>query len=269
MDLDRRPARPGGRVLCAGDLRPGRLEDALRRHPDGVPDEDCRARQMTIWPRRTGICNEWTGTSPRPCGDWAELGPTPLTNAAWGSRAGGNMAAVERTTADTSTGWAATTTGRVFISKNVDADPASAVSWTRLDDDSTATPGRFVSSIYVDPANGNHAWISYSGFNANTPATPGHVFEVTYNQATGTSTWVDRSIRHARHSGHRPRPRRRDRRPLRSERLRRPAARSRHESWVEAASGMPNVEVAGLTVSAERVLYAATHGLGGWRLNLG
>ena len=89
------------------------------------------------------------------------------------------MAAIERTTGDTSTAWAATTTGRVFISKNVDADPASAVAWTRLDDDSRpTTPNRFVSSIYVDPANGNHAWISYSGYGSNTPATPGHVFEV-------------------------------------------------------------------------------------------
>ena len=40
-------------------------------------------------------------------------------------------------------------------------------------------------------------------------------------------------------------------------------------SWVEAASGMPNVEVAGLTiVPSERKLYAATHGLSGWLLNL-
>ena len=35
-------------------------------------------------------------------------------------------------------------------------------------------------------------------------------------------------------------------------------------------TGMPNVEVAGLTmVSGERVLYAASHGLGAWRLRLG
>jgi hypothetical protein len=41
-------------------------------------------------------------------------------------------------------------------------------------------------------------------------------------------------------------------------------------SWVEAAFGMPNVEVAGLTiVPGERILYAATHGLSAWRLNLG
>ena len=39
--------------------------------------------------------------------------------------------------------------------------------------------------------------------------------------------------------------------------------------WVLAAPGMPNVEVAGLTmVSNKRVLYAATHGLSAWRLNL-
>lgn len=40
-------------------------------------------------------------------------------------------------------------------------------------------------------------------------------------------------------------------------------------SWVLAAPGMPNVEVAGLTfVPSDRILYAATHGLGAWRLNL-
>src|SRR6185503_9002068 len=51
------------------------------------------------------ICNEWTGTFTAECGDWAQLGPTRLTNAALGSRAGGNMAAIERTTDDTSSAW--------------------------------------------------------------------------------------------------------------------------------------------------------------------
>jgi len=40
-------------------------------------------------------------------------------------------------------------------------------------------------------------------------------------------------------------------------------------SWVAAAPGMPNVEVAGLTiVPSQRKLYAATHGLSAWSLNL-
>ena len=216
------------------------------------------------------VCNEWFGTFAGQCGDWARLGPTPLTDAAWGTRDGGAVAAIERTKADTSTAWAATTRGRVFISTNVDQDPASAVSWTRLDDDSAAAPNRFVSSIYVDPANGNHAWISYSGYGANTPTTPGHVFEVTYDPGTGTSTWIDRSY---------------DFGDLPVTDLVRDdvtgnlyaasdfgvtmlAAGSTH--WTLAAPGMPNVEVAGLTIiPSARILYAATHGLSAWRLNLG
>ena len=40
-------------------------------------------------------------------------------------------------------------------------------------------------------------------------------------------------------------------------------------SWTLAAPGMPNQEVAGLTiVPGERKLFAATHGLGAWLLNL-
>jgi hypothetical protein len=211
------------------------------------------------------VCNTWTGTVA--CGDWARLGPTPLTNVAWGDRAGGATAAIERTKADTQTAWAATTTGRVFVSKNVAADPASAVTWTRIDDDAT-TPNRFVSSIHVDPANGNHAWISYSGFEVNTPATPGHVFEVTYDPATGTSTWVDRSYDWGDlpvtdlvvdSNG--------DLYASSDFGVSRLVAGT--TSWTLAGTGMPNVEVAGLTiVPGHRRLYAASHGLGAWQLEL-
>jgi hypothetical protein len=40
-------------------------------------------------------------------------------------------------------------------------------------------------------------------------------------------------------------------------------------TWTKAAPGMPNVEVAGLTiVPGKRILYAASHGLSAWRLSL-
>jgi hypothetical protein len=214
-------------------------------------------------------CNEWTGDFAVVCGDWAPLGSTRLTNAAFGDRAGGNVVAVERASSDTSTLWAATTTGRVFISKNAAADPASSVTFTRLDSLAANDPNRFVSSIFIDPANANHVWISYSGFNAATPATPGHVFEVTYNQGAGTATWTDRSY---------------DLGELPITDLVRDDAtgdlyassdygvlrlESGATSWTLAAPGMPNVEVAGLTiVPSARKLYAATHGMGGWSLNL-
>jgi hypothetical protein len=213
-------------------------------------------------------CSAWLAQIPDNCGDWAELGPNPLTDAFWGDRAGPAVAAVERTTADTSTAWAATSTGRVFISRNVDAANPATVGWTRLDDDA-ATPNRFVTSIYVDPANANHAWISYSGFSSNTPNTPGHVFEVTFDPATGEADWTNLShdlsdvpitdlvrddvtgdLYAANDFG-----------------VLRLAAGT--TTWTAAASGMPNVEVTGLTiVPKDRILYAASHGLSAFRLDL-
>ena len=227
-------------------------------------------------------CNEWTGDFTVQCGDWAELGPVRLLDAAWGDRAGGNMAQIERTPADTGTAWAATTTGRVFVTKNVDAPGvqeippptgsnvrriATNVVWKRVD--LPTTPNRFVSSVYVDPADGNHAWVSYSGFSVNTPATPGHVFEVRFNPATGTGTWTnldhnltDIPVTDLVYDG------------VTGDlfagtdygALRLAAGAT---SWRLAAEGMPNVEIAGLTiVPGERQLYAATHGLSAWLLNL-
>jgi hypothetical protein len=115
---------------------------------------------------------------------------TDQTTTVYGSdRRGSAVAVIERRAGDTGTLWAATGTGRVFFSSNAN-DAAGSVVWERLDQSSTVDPNRFPSSIYTDPANPNHAWISYSGYNMNTPAQPGHVFEVTRTGAS-TATWTD------------------------------------------------------------------------------
>ena len=74
-------------------------------------------------------CPEFTTSGADPnCGDFVRIGPagaTDLTASAADyrgtTRAGGNVAALARASSDTTTLWAATTTGRVFISKNADA----------------------------------------------------------------------------------------------------------------------------------------------------
>jgi hypothetical protein len=214
------------------------------------------------------------------CGDFVPLGgpvaggtgsASDLTRAALGDRNGGTIAQVERAPSDTGTLWVATTTGRVFISKNSDADPASSVAFTRLDSLATGDPNRFVSSIYVDPANPNHAWLSYSGYNTTVGSVaPGHVFEVTYNPAgAGSATWADRSFDLADlpitdlvrddptgdlYAGS-------DFGVLRL------AAGA--TSWTVAGNGLPIVETPGLTIStSSRRLYAATHGMSIWYMNL-
>lgn len=215
-------------------------------------------------------CPEFTtSAADRACGDFVRIGPpgkTDLTSPAYGDRPGNFLAAIERAPSNTGTMWVATATGRVFITDNAN-DPASSVLWTRLDTSAANDPNRFVSSIYIDPANSNHAWISYSGYNINTPGTPGHVFEVTRTGAT--ATWVDRTY---------------DLADLPVTDLVRDDVTgdlygatdfgvwklaNGANSWTVAAPGMPMVEVPGLTiVPSARVLYAATHGRSGWRLQL-
>ncbi|MCZ7423025.1 sialidase family protein [Verrucosispora sp. WMMA2121] len=211
------------------------------------------------------ICNSWTGTYEEDCGDWEPLGTTNLTDAGWGDRAGGAVSVIQRVDSDSSTAWAATSTGRVFVSRNVDAEPAAAVTWTRVD--SATSPNRFVTSIHIDPANPDRAWISYSGYGSNTPTTPGHAFEVTAT-ADG-ATWSDRSYDFGDQ-------------PI-TDLVRDDVTGDLYastdfgvlllpkgkKSWTKAARGMPNVEVAGLTiVPGERILYAASHGLGAWKMTL-
>ncbi|HZR31700.1 MAG TPA: hypothetical protein VFA76_07590 [Terriglobales bacterium] len=218
-------------------------------------------------------CNEWTGDFTVTCGDWQPLGdPGPagqLNSPTYGDRVGGDVASVRRSASDSSTMWAATSTGRVFISKNAAAEPAASVTFTRLDSLAPNSPGRFISGIYIDSANANHAWISYSGYSAATPTTPGHVFEVTYNPIAGTATWTNRSydlndipitdVARDDQSGDLYAAS--DFGVFRLE--------SGESSWGLAAPGMPNVEVAGLTIVPKaRKLFAASHGLGAWVLNL-
>jgi hypothetical protein len=214
-------------------------------------------------------CNRFTGRFQVQCGDWLQIGTTALTDPSLGTLAGGSVAAVQRTASDTSTLWAATTPGRVFISKNGDASNPTAVVFTRLDSTSAAAPNRFISGIAIDPANANHAWISYSGYNRSTPSTPGHVFEVTFDPVALTATFVDRSLNLADL-------------PITAVVLDSMTGdlyassdfgvyrlRNGGSNWGLAAKGMPNVEIAGLTiVPGSRLLYAASHGLGAWVLKL-
>ena len=224
-------------------------------------------------------CPEFTTSGANPaCGDFVRIGPTGATDLTASAadyrgttRVGGNVAAVARGT-DTATLWAATSTGRVFVSKNADNATNTAVTFTRLDSLAANSPARFSSGIFVDPSNSNHAWISYSSYSSLTPTTPGHVFSVTYNPAGPSATWTSLDG-----SGGTAFPDF-------------PATGIAHDSngdlyvsndwgvlvlpngssdWQVAGSGLPMVEVAGLTiVPSARKLYAATHGRSVWLLTL-
>jgi hypothetical protein len=237
-------------------------------------------------------CPEFTTSASNPaCGDFVRLGgPAGLNTAGslvggfyGGDRIAANTPAinvVERTTANTSTAWGATTGGRVFISTNIDTNPPANVIWNRLDGNGVATapnsPTRVPTGIAINPANTFQAWVSYSGYSAVTPGQPGHVFLVSWSGA-GLATFTDISSNLPDI-------------PLTSVvydpvtgdlyassdfivfRLK-PNQQNNQHVWDVAGIGMPLVEVPKLTImpgptTGTAFLYAATHGLGAWTLPL-
>jgi len=223
-------------------------------------------------------CNSVYFNPSRPtCGDWVPIGQD-LTSPSFGGRAGEYVVATTRAPSDNKTLWAGTRIGRLFVTKNADASPG-AVDFHRID--TRSTPGRFVSGIAVDPNDPNHAFVSYSGYNVYTPGSPGHVFDVHYDPATGDATFKDISHNlgdqpvtgiefHPLHAvagkgafGESPG----DVYVATDFGVSRLPAGS--NKWEDAAPGLPSVAVYGLTLSEQaHILYAATHGRGAYALNL-
>jgi hypothetical protein len=223
------------------------------------------------------FCNEYTGDydptlTLHPCGDWVGLGSFTLTGSHFGpstDKSGSYVVATERAASDTHTLWAGTRRGRIFISQNADA-AAAAVTFTRID--TAAQPTRFPSGIAVDPTNKYHAYISYSGYDAYATAAStalGHVFEVTYSPITHAATWTDLSydlgdqpitdVAYDNVSGN----------LYASTDFGVLQLKTGATSWAQAAPDLPMGAVYGLTiVPSARILYAATHGRGAWRLDL-
>lgn len=215
-------------------------------------------------------CDDW-----RPLGDPSPNGRLTANGTAYGTdKAGTYVSVTERAVSDSNTLWAATGAGRVFVSKNANDPNPAAVTFDRIDNDPTAgpTPPRFVTDIFVDRTNPNHAWITYSGYNAKTPATPGHVFEVFY--VPGASKFILRDGNN-RNNNYGDIPANSVIQTLRGTVyvgtdygvVVREA--NNDNIWKMAPAGLPNIDVADLLYIPERdVLIAATHGQGAWELKV-
>jgi hypothetical protein len=222
-------------------------------------------------------CNELTGDFPPAvtCGDWVKLNPGGQKALGdgkfWGNDklAAGYVVATERAPSDNGTLWVGTRRGRVFITSNVNSVQPSKVAFYRVD--GSAQPSRFVSGIDIDPNNPNHAFLSYSGYNAYATAAgtaTGHLFEATYNTNTHQANWTEVDTTTLGDQ------------PLLDVAVDWPnddiyvatdfGVFVRHAgTWSEAGTGLPPVAVYGLTMHVgSRILYAATHGRSAWSLAL-
>ncbi len=205
------------------------------------------------------------------CGDWEPIGGVAgnLVTGDAADKGGSYVVAIERAPSNRKTMWVGTRRGRIFVSTNADARNAANVRYQRID--TPNQPRRFVSGISIDENDPNHAIVSFSGYGAYTPTTPGHVFDVRFTPGNGKAAWTDISkdigdqpiTDVALDSGTGDIYAATDFGVLR---LRRGAV-----SWREAATGLPPVAVYGLTIAPLRtghVLYAATHGRGAFRVAL-
>lgn len=201
--------------------------------------------------------SSWNGAD---CGDFERIGPEVSADDA------NFIAALARGESDASTLWIGLRRGGLFVSSNADAAPG-AVTYTQLT--SPKIPNRFVSGIAVDPKDANHAWISYSGYSAYTPTTPGHIFEARFDPATKTATLTDRSydIGDQPVTGISLDSLTGDLYAATDFGVARLASGA--TSWMDSAAAMPQVASYWVTTSGpSRVLYAATHGRGIYRLAL-
>ncbi|GEM_PF-656363 len=144
-----------------------------------------------------------------------------------------------------------TSRSKVLVSTN------GGSSWTATG--ASLLPNRAVSSITVDPLNADRAFVVLSGFTANTPTTPGHVF-ITTNRCT---SWTNIS-------GNLPDV------PVNTLILD-PQTLNHYiigtdlgvfettnggSSWIQQNSGMANVAVFQLALRQDGYILAATHGRG-------
>ncbi len=208
-------------------------------------------------------CNEYSGDFTVQCGDFVPLG-ADLTGTAFGNDlTGGEVAIMSRWTGDGSTMWTATNKGRVFLSHSINAADPTTVTFTRIDN--AASPQRVVSGIAPDLADSTHAYVSYTGYGAYTPATPGHVFDV-HAPAGQAATFTD--ISYNLHD-------------LPITALVRNhvtgdlyagtdfgvlVLQSGTQTWKRVGHTLPYVAVYQLKITESGLLYAATHGRGIWTL---
>jgi hypothetical protein len=236
-------------------------------------------------------CDGVASTPAPPCGNQ----PGDLTGTVYGTdRAGGAISWIARDGADHGTIWVATGTGRIFVTHNGDATDPATVQWHRIDSSTSgSSPTRYPSGIYVDPKHADHAWIVYSGYNAVTPTTPGHVFSVWENgSAPGSGTFTNLNVESGASAY--PTPYSDGDLPV-SDIVRDDATHTLYvgtdfgvlrgsndgASW-HVTKGMPRYEIMHLAIQpsnrqptcmghghCKRILYAATHSQGIWKMNLG
>ena len=121
-----------------------------------------------------------------PTSSWRPNSPN-LTKGTLGGRSFINQVAYATSTPDIAI--AGTNDGNVAIGFNMGQDVADSATWVDVTGGNTVLPNRPVMDVFLDPVNPLVGYAAVGGFDQNTPATPGRVFQVTCTANCASFTW--------------------------------------------------------------------------------
>lgn len=88
---------------------------------------------------------------------------------------------------------AGTSDGNVQWGRNLGQGSANTATWVNLTGNNAVLPNRPVMDVATDPLQPLIGYAAIGGFDQNTPATPGHVFQVTCTTNCATFTWANKT----------------------------------------------------------------------------
>lgn len=86
-----------------------------------------------------------------------------------------------------------TNDGNVWMGFGLGQGTANSATWVNVTNGNTVLPNRPVMDVVTDPVNPLTAYAALTGFDQNTPATPGHVYRLTCSAGCVTATWENKS----------------------------------------------------------------------------
>jgi uncharacterized repeat protein (TIGR01451 family) len=121
-----------------------------------------------------------------PTSSWLSNSPD-LTKGTLGARSFINQ--VSYATSTPSMAIAGTNDGNVAIGFNLGQNIANSATWVNVTSANTVLANRPVLDVFLDPVNPLIGYAAVGGFDQNTPATPGHIFQVNCTSACTSFTW--------------------------------------------------------------------------------
>ncbi len=86
-----------------------------------------------------------------------------------------------------------TNDGNVQMGFNLGQGVTNSASWVNVTGGNAVLPNRPILDVFQDPTDPLVGYAAVGGFDQNTPATPGHVFQLTCTAHCASFTWVDKS----------------------------------------------------------------------------